>query len=75
MFDKCLAWRVRKIISKLAEIAESLLLNQPDRLDEWKSVISNYINIMEIAFQHQDFSKEEVEDFQDLVDECFFFVC
>ena len=42
------------------------------RLRQWQTMISKYLDVMKFAFRHEDFSDDEVEDFQDLIDEWFY---
>ena len=35
-------------------------------------MLSKYLEVMKRAFQHEDFSDAEIEDFQDVVDEWFY---
>ena len=41
------------------------------RLREWQLMLSKYLNVKKLAFQHENFGADEVEEFQDLVDEWF----
>ncbi len=65
-------WRVKKVMAKLSDLAE-ILFHDMDitRLREWQHMLMKYLNVMKLAFQHDDFGPEEVEEFQDLVDEWF----
>jgi hypothetical protein len=67
------AWRVKKVISRLGDLADKLLSQQnADRAIRWRNMLQKYIGIMKVAFQHQDFSDEDIESFQDSVDEWFY---
>ena len=65
------AWRVRKILAKLSDLVPQLGI-VGERLDKWQYMLSKYLEVLKIAFQHEDFTDNEVEDFQDLVDEWFY---
>ncbi len=65
------AWRVRKIFARLTTLVPQLQLDGT-RLIDWQRVLSKYLEVIKIAFQHEDFSDEEIEIFQDLVDEWFY---
>jgi hypothetical protein len=66
------AWRGKKVLEKLADIAEHILRDEDrGRLIKWQSMILKYLEVMRFAFRHEDFSDDDVEDFQDLVDEWF----
>jgi hypothetical protein len=67
------AWRVKKVMAKLSDLAEILFRDMDvTRLREWQHMLSKYLNVIRLAFQHEDFGPDEVEEFQDLVDEWFF---
>jgi hypothetical protein len=67
------AWRVRKVLARLSDLVRLLLQEQnPDRLVRWQQMLIKYINAIKIAFQHEDFSDEEVEIFQDHIDKWFY---
>jgi Holliday junction resolvase RusA-like endonuclease len=67
------AWRVRKVLGKLSDLARLLLQEQsPERLVRWQQMLLKYVNAIKVAFQHDDFSDEEIEIFQDLIDEWFY---
>jgi hypothetical protein len=38
-------------------------------------MLSKYASVLSIAFKHEDFSDEDIEEFQDIEDEWYFFVC
>jgi len=65
------AWRVRKIFARLTTLVPQLQLDGT-RLIDWQRMLSKYLEVIKIAFQHEDFSDEEIEIFQDLVDEWFY---
>ncbi len=67
------AWRVKKILLKLSDLAQTLFHNNDQhRLRQWQEMLSKYLQVMKLAFQHEDFGNEEIEEFQDLVDEWFY---
>jgi hypothetical protein len=67
------AWRGKKVIDKLSDIAHLIMLDQDQtRLRQWQTMISKYLDVMKFAFRHEDFSDDELEDFQDLIDEWFY---
>lgn len=64
------AWRVRKLLEKLSDLSQMLFQNMDDtRLRQWQEMLSKYLQVIKLAFQHEDFSDDEIEEFQDLVDE------
>ena len=67
------AWRVKKIIERLGALATVLSKNENDnRLWQWQEMLTKYLHMIKVAFQHKDFSDEEMEEFQDWVDEWFY---
>jgi hypothetical protein len=67
------AWRGNKVLDKLADIAQLILLDpETTRLRQWQSMIFKYLNVIKFAFRHEDFSDDDVEEFQDLIDEWFY---
>jgi hypothetical protein len=67
------AWRVKRILLKLGDLAGRLLHDHDEeRVIQWQTMLSKYLDMMKVAFQHEDFSEEDVEDFQDIVDEWFY---
>lgn len=67
------AWRVRKVLTKLSDLARVLLEEQsPDRLVRWQQMLLKYVKAIRVAFQHEDFTDEEVEVFQDYIDEWYY---
>jgi hypothetical protein len=67
------AWRGKKVLEKLADLAQRIFLNEDqDRLMQWQQMLSKYLEVMKVAFRHEDFLEEEVEEFQDLVDDWFY---
>jgi hypothetical protein len=67
------AWRGKKVLEKLGDTAEWIFLDEDrSRLMQWQSMLRKYLHVMQFAFQHEDFSDDDVEDFQDLVDEWFY---
>lgn len=65
------AWRVKKILARLGDLVPLIGL-EGDRLRDWQLMLSKYLEVMKRAFQHEDFSDAEIEDFQDVVDEWFY---
>lgn len=65
------AWRVRKILDKLSDLVPQLGL-EGSRLADWQQMLSKYLLVIKLAFQHEEFGDEEIEAFQDLVDEWFY---
>jgi hypothetical protein len=60
---------------KLGDLADRLLHDQDEeRVARWQNMLSKYLDMIKVAFQHEDFSEEDIEDFQDIVDE-WFFIC
>jgi hypothetical protein len=43
-----------------------------ERLRQWQDMLAKYLHVSWLAFQHEDFGDEEIEGFQDLIDEWFF---
>ena len=67
------AWRVRKVLGKLSDLARVLLQEQtPDRLVRWQQMLTKYANTIKIAFQHEDFTDDKIEIFQDYIDEWYY---
>jgi hypothetical protein len=65
------AWRVKKILARLGDLVAQLRL-EGDRISEWQRMLSKYLEVIKLAFQHEDFGDEDIETFQDLVDEWFY---
>jgi hypothetical protein len=68
------AWRVHKIFVILDSLAKQLFGNNQcnhNRLAAWQSMLSKYSNVLAIAFKHEEFSDEDIEEFQDLIDEWY----
>ena len=42
------------------------------RLRAWQSMIAKYLQVMRFAFRHKDFTDDDLEEFQDLIDEWFY---
>jgi len=62
------AWRVHKILLILSTLAERLFVNdQSSRLADWQRMLSKYTLVLSIAFRYDDFSNEDIEEFQDIV--------
>jgi len=67
------AWRVKKVIARLPNLADQLLReHDAERTIRWRNMLQKYIEVMTVAFQHEDFSDDDIEAFQDSVDEWFF---
>jgi hypothetical protein len=67
------AWHVKKVLLKLGDLAEQLLGDQdPLCTIRWRQMLTKYLDVMKLAFQHEEFSDEDIELFQDLIDEWFF---
>lgn len=67
------AWRVHKILLILSTLAERLFVNdQSSRLADWQRMLSKYTLVLSIAFRYDDFSNEDIEEFQDIVDEWYY---
>jgi len=66
------AWRVKKILDRLTELMPHLKLEGP-RLAQWQHMLAKYLEVLKLAFQHEEFEDpEEIELFQDVVDEWFY---
>jgi hypothetical protein len=67
------AWCVRKVKAKLGELAEILFQDMDNvKLRQWQEMLSKYLHVIKLAFQHEDFGNEEIKEFQDLVNEWFY---
>ncbi len=67
------AWRGKKVLEKLSDIAQRILLDEDQTwLRKWQDMIEKFLNVMKFAFQHEDFTDDEVEEYQDLIDEWFY---
>ena len=67
------AWRVRKVMAKLSDLAAILFQGMDDtRLQQWQEMLSMYVHAIKLAFQHDDFGDDEIEEFQDLIDEWYY---
>jgi len=67
------SWHGRKVIDHLAAIAERILSGGDLlRLREWQQMISKYLQVMRFAFRHEDFTDDDLEEFQDIIDEWFY---
>ena len=42
------------------------------RLAKWQTMLRSYMEVLTIAFQHDDFADEDIEEFQDAVDIWFY---
>jgi hypothetical protein len=61
------------VIDKLSDTVQLLMLDEDrTRLRQWQTMISKYLDVMKFAFRHKDYSDDNVEDFQDLIDEWFY---
>jgi len=69
-----LAWRVRKNFNMLSDLADNLFrqANNTHRIEDWQRMLASYMQVLSIAFQHEDFSDEDIEEFQDAVDAWFY---
>jgi hypothetical protein len=62
------AWQVKKIMAKLSELADILFHGMDiTHLREWQHMLLKYLNV--IKRDLEDFGADEVDEFQDLVDE------
>jgi hypothetical protein len=67
------AWRVKKILARLSDLAAVLFTDEDEnRLRQWQEMLTKYLHVIKVAFQHEDFGDEEIEEFQDRVDEWFY---
>ena len=62
---------MKKILARLGDLVAQLRL-EGDRISEWQRMLSKYLEVIKLAFQHEDFGDEDIETFQDLVDEWFY---
>jgi hypothetical protein len=64
------AWRVRKILLLLSDLAERLFRDMSNAacLPQWQNMLRIYMEVLTIAFQHEDFSDKDIEEFQDVID-------
>jgi hypothetical protein len=44
----------------------------PNPLVLWQEMLQKYMDVMTLAFQHEDFSDEDSESFQDAVDDWYY---
>ncbi len=58
-------------MERLSVLVEQLQL-EGNRLRKWQTMLSKYLEVIKLAFQHEDFSNEDIEVFQDLVDEWYY---
>jgi hypothetical protein len=59
------AWRVQKVMDNLGTMVEVLMRDRnPDCVVLWQEMLQKYLDVMSIAFQHEDFSDEDIEIFQ-----------
>jgi hypothetical protein len=66
---------VKKVIARLPDLADQLLQEQDaERTIRWRNMLQKYIEVMTVAFQHEDFSNDDIEAFQDSVDEWFLYM-
>ncbi len=68
------AWRVRKILHVLCELAVHLFrcANNINHLADWQRMLTSYMSVISIAFQHEDFADEDIKEFQDTIDVWYF---
>ena len=64
-------WRVRKVMKQITQIAHAVIKDE-HRRNKWISMLELYIQVMKIATKREDFTDEEIEDFQDLIDFWFY---
>ncbi len=48
------AWRVKKIMDRLSVLVQQLQL-EGNRLRQWQTMLSKYLEVLKLAFQHEDF--------------------
>jgi hypothetical protein len=71
--DSFSTWRVRKVMDNLGTMVEMLLNDwNPNRVVLWQEMLQKYLDVMRLAFQHEDFSDEDIESFQDAVNEWYY---
>ena len=46
--------------------------NNTNRLADWQRMLTSYMDVISIAFQHDDFADEDIEEFQDAIDIWYF---
>jgi hypothetical protein len=67
------AWRVRKLMDKLCDLAAVLFQDMNDEcLRQWQEMLQKYLHVIWLAFQHDNFRDEEIEEFQELIDEWYY---
>jgi len=60
-------------MERLGDLATVLFRNEDEnRLRQWQEMLTKYLHVIKVAFQHEDFGDEEIEEFQDRVDEWFY---
>jgi hypothetical protein len=58
------AWRVKKIMERLGDLATVLFRNEDEnRLRQWQEMLTKHLHVIKVAFQHEDFGDEEIEEF------------
>jgi len=67
-------WRVRKILVLLGDLADRLFRDTSNVqcLPQWQNMVRSCMEVLTIAFQHEDFLDEDIEEFQDLIDIWYF---
>jgi hypothetical protein len=60
------AWRVRKILAILGDLADNLFrrANNLHRLPDWQRMLWSYMEVLTIAFQYKDFQMRTSKNFK-----------
>jgi hypothetical protein len=60
------AWRVHEILQMFDELTDHLFrcANNTNRLAGWQRMLTSYMDVIFIAFQHKDFADEDIMEFQ-----------
>ncbi len=62
---------MKRVITRLADLSDQLFRDQDAKQTiHWRNMLQKYIDLMQEAFQHEDFSND-TEAFQNSVDEWF----
>jgi hypothetical protein len=61
---------VRKFVAKIEELT-AICIKDEERRKAWDACISVYREMMQVARKHDDFSDEEIDQFQNLADDFF----
>ncbi len=59
----------------LGDLADNLFIRCTDNLHhlpDWQRMLQSYMEVLSIAFQHEDFADEDIEEFQDAVDAWYY---